>query len=363
LHAKLLHAHGAVALVRLALVIVVVFGFGLLFGLEGCSSKPAGSDMMAKVNGRKIPRSEVERYYNSQVTASPERPSQEQADALRLNILDKLIETEILTQRAEKDGLIATDDEVERKLSEFQSGYSPDNFQKLLNERHMTVADLRQEFRRSITLDKVVNKEITSKIDIKDADVAAYYNAHKAEFNLIEPQYHLARILVTNGPTPQARNLKGSKAQNEEEARKKIQEILNRLDSGEDFGTLAMNLSEDPDTAMNGGDLGSIPESGLKNTDPASREAVLKLKPGTYTGIIPLTDPNSKKVVAFQIVKLVDKAPAGQRELNDPRVQQFIRDHLRESYEQLRKAAFYEVLRNQAKVENYYAELLLQNAK
>ena len=61
-------------------------------------------------------------------------------------------------------------------------------------------------------------------------------------------------------------------------------------------------------------------------------------------------------------MKLIDKIPAGQRELNDPRVQQFIRDRLRESAEQLRKAAFYEVLRNQAKVQNYFAEVILKQA-
>jgi peptidyl-prolyl cis-trans isomerase SurA len=63
------------------------------------------------------------------------------------------------------------------------------------------------------------------------------------------------------------------------------------------------------------------------------------------------------------VFKLIDKVPAGQRDLNDPRVQQFIRDRLRESSEQLRKAAFYEVLRNQAKVENYFADQILKQAE
>ena len=48
----------------------------------------------------------------------------------------------------------------------------------------------------------MINKEVTSKITISDADITAYYNAHKAEFNLVEPQYHLAQIVVTTRPTP-----------------------------------------------------------------------------------------------------------------------------------------------------------------
>jgi peptidyl-prolyl cis-trans isomerase SurA len=344
---------------RLTATVVAVLLSLILFA---CSSKPNTADTMAKVNGKKISRAEVDKYFNNQTAGAPQPPAGEQADALRLNILRDLIDSEILMQRAEKDGLLATDDEVQRKLTELKAPYTDEEFQKRLQDRRLTQDDLRQELRRSLTIDKVMNKEITSKIEIRDPDVERYYEQHKAEFNLIEPQYHLARILVTTSAQTPARNQRNSKAQNEAEAAKKIRELLNRLDSGEDFGTLAMNFSEDPDTAMNGGDLGSIPESGLKNTDAASRDAVLKLKPGQYSGIITLSDPRNHQVFGFQIVRLIDRVPAGQRDLKDPRVQQYIRDRLRESSEQLRKAAFYEVLHNQAKIENYFAVQVMKNA-
>jgi len=75
------------------------------------------------------------------------------------------------------------------------------------------VDDFKRDLRRSLTVDKVLNKEITSKINVTDQDITNYYNAHKAEFNLIEPQYHVARILVTTTPNPQVHNLKNDKAQ------------------------------------------------------------------------------------------------------------------------------------------------------
>jgi peptidyl-prolyl cis-trans isomerase SurA len=326
--------------------------------LIGCASKPDGADVLAKVNGKKILRSEVEKYYTNQTIGAPQPPSSEQAQALRLNILNELIENEILTQRAEKDGLLATDDEVQRKLTELKSPYTQEEFDKRLKDRHLTVDDLKQQLRRQITVEKVLNKEITSRIDIKDSDVTAYYQEHKAEFNVIEPQYHLAEILVTSSPMPlPVRNRMNSKAQNDADARKKIQQIVNRLDSGEDFATVAMNWSENPDTAGNGGDIGQIPESGLKGMDPTTRDVIHKLKPGQYSQIIPV---RGQDLSGYHVVKLIDRVPAGQRDLNDPRVQQFIRDRLREGAEQLRKAAFYEVLRNGARVENYYAELILK---
>jgi peptidyl-prolyl cis-trans isomerase SurA len=135
--------------------------------------------------------------------------------------------------------------------------------------------------------------------------------------------------------------------------------IQNRLDSGDDFATLAMKYSEDPETSGNGGDLGTVQESGLKGTDPATRDAVMKLKPGQYSPIVSLVNPQTKQAMAFRIVKLVAKEPAGQRELADPRVQQAIRSQLHDRREQLLKAAYYEVLRDTAKVENFYAKKVL----
>jgi peptidyl-prolyl cis-trans isomerase SurA len=340
---------------------VLGIAFSMMLAASGCNSKQGGADVMAKVNGRKISSAEVDKYFRNQTAGAPQQPTSEQADSLKLSILRELIDQEIMMQRAEKLGLLATDEDVDRKLNEVKAPYSPEEFSKRLQERNISMDDFKRDLRRTLTVEKVVNKEITSKINVTDQDVSAYYNAHKPEFNLIEPQFHLARIIVTPNPAPQVHNLKNDKAQNDADAKKKIQMLMNRLDSGEDFATLAMNYSEDPDTTANGGDLGFAPQSGLSRTDPATRDAVMKLKPGQYSPIVPLVNPQNKQVAAYQIVKLISKEPAGQRELNDPRVQQSIHDQLVERREQLLKAAYYDVIRDQAKIDNYYAEQILKN--
>ena len=336
---------------------VAVTLFLLLSGI-GCNTKSDTVGVMATVNSRKIQRTEVDKYYNNQTADAPQKPTDEQADTLRLNILKQLIDNEILMQRAEKLGLLATDDEVNSKLAEIKAPFSQDEFDKRLAARNITLADFKADLRRSITVDKVLNKEITSKINITDDDITSYYNQHKAEFNLIEPQYHLAQILVTTQPNPQAQNVAG-KAQNPEEAKKKIQMIENRLDSGEDFASVAMALSEQPETAQNGGDLGFVPESSLKG-DRSAYEAINKLKPGQYSSVLLVGDPNSHQIFGFRVVKLISRETAGQRELKDPRVQQAIREQLRDRKEQLLKAAYYEVIRDEAKVENFFAEAILK---
>jgi peptidyl-prolyl cis-trans isomerase SurA len=337
---------------------VVTAAIFLLFSTTACNTKQETEGVMATVNGRKILRTEVEKYYNNQTADAPQKPADEQADTLRLNILKQLVDNEILMQRAEKLGLLATDDEVNAKLAEIKAPFSQDEFDKRLATRNITLADFKADLRRSITVDKVINKEITSKINITDDDITAYYNQHKAEFNLIEPQYHLAQILVTTQPTPQTKNV-ANKAQNDAEARRKIQMIQNRLDSGEDFASVAVNLSEQPETAQNGGDLGFVPESSLKG-DKTAFDAINKLKPGQYSTVLVVADPNSHQIFGYRVVRLISKEVAGQRELKDPRVQQAIREQLRDRKEQLLKAAYYEVIRDEAKVENFYAEQILK---
>ena len=341
---------------RMAALLLAALLLAMLFG---CKSQ-VGGDVMATVDGRKIFRSDVDKYYDNQVASAQQAPVGEQATILRLNILRQMIDDEMVMRRAEKLGLLATEEEVDRKLNEIKSPYTQEEFDQRLKDKKINLDDFKRDIRRSITVDKVMNKEVASKINVTDQDITNYFNAHKSEFNLIEPQYHLAQIFVTPAPNPQVHN-QNNKAQNEADARKKIQMINNRLDSGDDFATLAMNYSEDPETSGNGGDLGTVPESSLRNTDPGTRDLVLKLKPGQYSPIITVMDPATKRLVGFRIVKLVAKEPAGQRDLSDPRVQQAIRSQLHDRREQLLKAAYYEILRDSAKVENYYAKQILDS--
>jgi peptidyl-prolyl cis-trans isomerase SurA len=339
--------------------LLAVCALGLLAG-AGCKGHGASGDVIAKVNGRKILRPEIEKYYRNQTEGQPE-PSPDQAQSLRLSILHELIENEMLLQRAEKLGLMATDAEVDSKLNEIKAPFTGDEFDKRLKERAVTLEDFKRDLRRTITVDKVLNKEVTSKINISASDVTNYYDQHKAEFNLIAPQYHLAQILVTTQPNPQVRNLKNDKAQNEAEAKKKVLMLLTRLQSGDEFATLAMNYSEQPNTAPSGGDLGFIAENSLQD-DRQAYEAINKLKPGESTPPLAAADPGSHQIFGFRIIKLISKEPAGQRQLTEPKVQQAIRDQLRDRKEQLLKTAFLESLHDHATVENYLADQIVKES-
>ena len=342
---------------------VLVLAVGLSVGLLSVTGCKHGhnADVVATVNGHAIMQAELDKRYQAQLgeAAQQQKPSPEQADSLRLNLLRELIDEEIVQQRAAKMNLTATNEEVDAKFAEMKAPYPEEQFQERLKANHTTEDEAKHDLRRSLTINKLLNKEINSKVTVTDADVSNYYNQHKSEFNLIETDYHLAQIVVTGQPSAQPGNLQNSKATSDADARKKIQALKNRLDSGEDFGTIAMNFSERPETAPNGGDIGFVPESQL-HQEPDVYNAVINLKAGQATDILPIVDPTTKKPVGYAIYKLLSREPAGQRELNDPRVQQSIRQQLRDGRSQLLKNAYLEVLHDQAKVENFFAEQILK---
>jgi peptidyl-prolyl cis-trans isomerase SurA len=324
--------------------------------LAGCN-RTHNAEIVATVNGHAIMRADMERMYKEQA-GDPQNQNQptssEQADALRLEAVTNLINGEIVEQRAAKMNLTATPEEVDAKITEIKAPMTEEQFAQKLKASDQTVDELRRNVRRALTMNKLLVKEIDSNVTVSDSDVADYYKQHRAEFNFIEPMSHLARIQVTSVPSPQPGNLKGSKATTDAEAKKKIQALKNMLDSGEDFGTIAMNFSEDPNTSPSGGDMGFVSESQLKG-DPTVGVAILNLKPGAVTDIFPIPGPQGKPV-GYAIYKLIERQPAGQRDIGDPVVQQQIRQLLHDGRSQLLKGAYFEMLRDQAKVENFFAE-------
>lgn len=333
--------------------LVALAAIGAL-ALAACKHTPA-ANVAAEVNGHPITYAELDKTYQSQYAQQAEGATEDQIMAQKLDVLSSLITNEIMLQRAYKLGLAAVDADVDAEIAKMRAPYTKEEFEKTLADRHMTLDDLKAQVRSKLTVDKLVNKEITSKITITDADVKSFYEANKPSFNLAEPAVHMAQILVTPFADPNVRNLKNSKAQNDREAQAKIQDIAARLRKGEEFGMLAQNYSEDQNSAANGGDMGFVKESDLDKANPDLRKMVFSLPNNGVSQIIHTTE-------GYRLLKVISKEPAGQRELNDPRVQQNIRETLINSKDQLLRAAYYETARNSAKIENYLAKNVVDNA-
>lgn len=346
--------------VRSRLVAIFFLTGALLAGLSGCH-QPVGPNVVATVNGKPIYRADLDKMYQASLNGSQQKPSQEEADIQRLNVLHTMIENEVLQQQAAKLNLVASDEDVNAKLTEIKAPYTEEEFNQHLKAMGISLDDFKKQIRQSLTATKLLNREIESKINVTDAEIGAYYDSNKAQFDYIEPTYHVAWIFVTGANTQQASNLQDNKAQGDADARKKIDALHNRLDSGQDFGSVAMQFSEDPNTSSSGGDLGFVPESQLK-VYPEMFNSISKLKPDQYSGVTPAYRGNGpdRHQIGYAIYKLIALQPAGQLQLTDPRVRQEIHDLLHERKRQLLQYAYYETLTDAAKVQNYYAEQVLK---
>ena len=319
--------------------------------LASCN-RSAPANVAATVNGRAVTYADLDKQYQSQFPSPGDRPTDDQVVIQRLEVLRTLIDNEVMLQRAEKMGLMAVDADVEAKFSELRAPYTQEEFQQQLNQRKLTAEDFKAQLRRDLSVQKLFNKEITSQITITDKDITDFYNNNKSSFNLAEPQIHMSQILVTPGPDPNVRNLKNDKAQDDSQARKKIDSLYQRLRQGEDFAMLAQNYSEDPNSAPAGGDLGFIAESSLEKANAELRQTLMAPRPGEVTQVL-------RTAEGYRILKVISREPAGQRDLTDPKVQQTIRETLLNRKDQLLKAAYYEVARNEAKVVNYFANRIV----
>lgn len=340
---------GAV-LLPAAVLVVSLFG--------GCNKPESHSpDVWAVVNGTEIRKDEVEKYYRTRINPEAQETSPEEILSRKLDVTEQLINNEILLERAKKLNLEASDGEVEDKFTELKSGYTEEEFQRKLKDGGMTVDDLKKDLRRQLSIQKLLNREVAAKVTITDQDVADFYNANRNQFNVAEAQYRISQIVITPRKDPMIRNRKNDDATNEAEAERKAKMIEDKLNSGADFAQLAMDYSEDPQTAATGGDLGYIPESSLNasQTNANLKRVVLSLKPGQVSEPIVLPD-------SIRILKLVAREAAGQRGVNDPQVQQMIRDTLRNRKEQLLRNAYLAVARDEAHVTNYLAQQVIETA-
>lgn len=316
------------------------------------SAPPVSADAWAVVNGREIKRDEVEKAYRRTAQVEPV-PSEDEAMAAKLALLNEFIVQELLLGKAPALKIALTDAELDKAYADARKDIPEEAFQQELTRRNLTAADMREGLRRDMLVQKVLEQEVVSKVSVSDQDITDFFNANRAQFNRPEEAYRIAQIAITPVPDPEIANRTGDDAKTPQEATQKAQMLMERLKQGAQFGDLAADFSEDPQSAPRGGDLGFMPVSALKQAPPALRDAVLKSKPGTVT-----TVSNNG---AHTLVLVIAHEPAGQRDLGTPQVREAITQTLRGRREQVLRAAYLSAIRNDADVVNLLAARLVES--
>jgi peptidyl-prolyl cis-trans isomerase SurA len=321
----------------------------LAAGSLGCAKPSQNRLAAARVNGKDILRTDVDKYFNFRMQESSQKSGGDAEKLAKMEVLHDLIEREIMTQKAEQLKLGPKDSEVDAQIQELRGAATPEQFKKDLERRGFSEQDMRNEVRRTLTVKKLVEDQVNSKVQVSEAEVSRFYEDNRETFNVKEQQYRLGQIVVTANPNVAVTNLRNDKALNKDQAAAKIQRLASQAQGGGNFQQLASEYSEDPQSARTGGDLGYQPVSSLERLGPALKQAILKMNVGEITPVIQTED-------SYWILKLLGKREPGQRSLQDPEVAEGIRAELRNRKQQLLTAAFSEQLQNASRVENYLAQ-------
>ena len=319
----------------------------------GCNKpKPVSPDTWATVDGRSITRDDVEKTFRrTQDTAATLSP--EEAMTVKLSVLNEMILQDILLAKAATLKLDVSASELDTAYAEGKKNLPDAAFEAEMKKRNLSAADMREGVRREILAKKLIDQEVVAKVVVSDQDVTEFYNANRAQFTVAEESYRIAQIIVTPERAAQPTNRTGNDAATPQEAAFKVRMIMERLKGGARFSEVAMDYSEDPESAQRGGDLGLVPVSALKQSPEALRQAVIGQKPGTVNVVSAGGMHSIVAVIAHEL--------AGERGLSTPGMKEGITQTLKDRKEQLLRTAYLSAARGDAAVVNYAARRVVES--
>jgi len=275
--------------------------------------------VVATVNGSDIPVDDFYRELNrvQRLVLQTGKPlTCPQIIRLRTEVVEGLVRRELLYQEAKKSVKVS-EAEINEEMKKLKEQYpSETDFTNALSVMKISPAALRAQVERALLIQKLIETQFASKAVVTDKEIWAYYDRNRDSFRQPE-QVRASQILIKTDP----RWDEGKKAA----ARKKIEEIRQKIQQKQDFESLARTYSEDPSSAK-GGDLGYIR---IGQVLKPFEEALFVLKPGEVSDVvetnlgyhlIKATDRKPEMTIPFENLKdqlrLLLKQEKGQQEAN-----------------------------------------------
>lgn len=246
-------------------IIAAIIVLGLVAAWAGCGGLPRSA--VAEVNGKVITRqdldeaiSQYQQQYGDQ--GFPQEGTDEYKQ-LEQQLVQRLVDEEILWMEADKMDITVTDDEIQEKIdTATQQAGGEDQLQQALDSANMTMDSFKENIRKSLLFQKLYPEITKDAKDVTDEEARAYYDQNPDQFQQPEMR-QVSHILVAT----------------EDEAN----QVKARLDAGEDFATVAQEVSIDPGSKDQGGSLGSVPSEN-SGFVPEFEQAMDQLQAGETSG-------------------------------------------------------------------------------
>jgi peptidyl-prolyl cis-trans isomerase SurA len=208
---------------------------------------------------------------------------------LERQVMERLVLEKIQLQLADRAGVEVEENALDRAVQDIaaRNKLSMEQFREILESEGHQFEQFREQIRQEIIMAKLRKKEVDNRVKVRDQEVENFLiNELHGEDSALE--YRLSHILVVL--------LSGADKDERRAAREKAEDVLNRIDAGEDFGALAIG-SSDGQTALDKGDLGWRKGAEIPTL---FADAVSTMEIGDVSGMI--TSPSG-----FHIIKLTDR--------------------------------------------------------
>jgi peptidyl-prolyl cis-trans isomerase C len=313
--------------VALALILVSAVGFA--------ADKKAPGDMVAVVNGTVITQGEFERvldYERRRAAQSGQQVPDAQMAKIENSILDSLIVGELLFQESKKQGIqVKSETVTEQFMTVKQRFPSEAEFKKALEENKITESKIRADIKRDMAIQQLIDKEVDQKVKITAEESKTFYDTNPQLFQQPE-RVKASHILIKVD--------EGASEEKKAEALKKIKEIQQKVQKGEDFAALAKTYSEGP-SAPRGGDLNFF---GRGQMVKPFEDAAFSLKPNETSDIV-------ETKFGYHLIKVVDKQPAKKIVYADAKDR--INKHLKDQKLSTERQLYFDKLKKDAKIERF----------
>lgn len=215
----------------------------------------------------------------------------ESAADFRSQVLEDMITDRLLIDYAKESGYSIDDESVTGEIASIKEQFgSTEEYEAALEAQGFTEEVLEREIRKGLTIERMLETTITSKIAVTDEEIAEFYSAHPEYFQTPE-SVTASHIIITVDPE--------DSDQAKEEAREKIEAIREELVNGADFAAVAREKSQGP-SAPSGGSLGTFTRGQMV---APFEEAAFALEPGQLSDIV-LTE------FGYHVILVEEKLPA-----------------------------------------------------
>ena len=288
-------------------------------------------EVLARVNGESVTRQEFQEFVqNLEGRAGAPVPA-EQRDQVYRRVLDQIVGYKLLQQEAKARNVAVPDAELDARLGEIKKQFpSEDVFMQTLIERKMTLEQVRTDAREDMAIGKLIEAEIAARVAVKAEQVQEFYDKNPDQFKQPE-RVKASHILIS---VPQ-----NADAAAKTQARAKAEQVLKDVKAGKDFAALAKEHSQDPGSAVNGGDLGFFQQGQMVGP---FNDVAFSLAPGATSDLV-------ETQFGFHIIRVAEKQTARPIPLDEvrPQVEQYLQNRNREEQTE----AFVKSLRSKGKVE------------